>query len=64
MSEQHDMSPDKNACVGSMCNINPIDILMYLLSKWYWFVLSIACSVAMLGISMPRLRITIPVRLR
>ena len=41
MSEQHDMSPDKNASVGSMFNINPIDILMYLLSKWYWFVLSI-----------------------
>ena len=38
MSEQHDMSPDKNASVGSMFNINPIDFLMYLLSKWYWFV--------------------------
>lgn len=42
MSEQNDMSPDKFANVGSMFNINPIDILMYLLSKWYWFVLSIA----------------------
>lgn len=42
MSEQNDMSPDKFSNVGSMFNINPIDILMYLLSKWYWFVLSIA----------------------
>ena len=41
MSEQHDMSPDKFANVGNMFNINPIDILMHLLSKWYWFVLSI-----------------------
>ena len=41
MSEQHDMSPDRNASVGSMFNINPIDILMYFLSRWYWFVLSI-----------------------
>ena len=30
MSEQNDMSPDKNTNVGSMFNINPIDILMYL----------------------------------
>ena len=42
MSEQNNMSPDKHTSVGSMFNINPIDILMYLLSKWYWFVLSIA----------------------
>ena len=42
MSEQSDMSSDKNAHVGSIFNINPIDILLYLLSKWYWFVLSIA----------------------
>lgn len=42
MSEQNDMSPDKFSNVGSMFNINPIDIVMYLLSKWYWFVLSIA----------------------
>ena len=42
MSEQHDMSPDKQTHVGNLFNINPIDVLMYLLSKWYWFVLSIA----------------------
>ena len=41
MSEQNDMSPDKFSNVGNMFNINPVDILMYLLSKWYWFVLSI-----------------------
>ena len=41
MSEQNDMSGDKTISAGGF-NINPIDILMYLLSKWYWFVLSIA----------------------
>ncbi|MCH3939916.1 MAG: polysaccharide biosynthesis tyrosine autokinase [Bacteroidales bacterium] len=41
MSDQQDMSPDKSASVGGF-NINPIDILMYLLSKWYWFLLGIA----------------------
>ena len=41
MSEQNDLSGDKTVSAGGF-NINPIDILMYLVSKWYWFVLSIA----------------------
>ena len=40
MSEQKDLSGDK-AISGGGFNINPIDILLYLLSKWYWFVLSV-----------------------
>lgn len=40
MSEQKDLSGDKTISGGGF-NINPIDIIMYLLSKWYWFVLSI-----------------------
>ncbi|MDO4180141.1 MAG: polysaccharide biosynthesis tyrosine autokinase [Bacteroidales bacterium] len=40
MSEQKDMSGDKATSAGGF-NINPIDIIMYLLSKWYWFVLSV-----------------------
>lgn len=40
MSEQTDLSGDK-AVGGGGFNINPIDIILYLLSKWYWFVLSV-----------------------
>lgn len=40
MSEQTDLSGDK-AVGGGGFNINPIDIILYLLFKWYWFVLSI-----------------------
>lgn len=40
MSEQSDLSGDKTVGGGGF-NINPIDIIMYLLSKWYWFVLSV-----------------------
>lgn len=41
MSEQKDLSPDKNIS-GSGFNINPMDMVMYLINRWYWFVLSIA----------------------
>ena len=41
MSEQKDMSGDKTLSGGGF-NINPVDIIMYLLSKWYWFVLSVS----------------------
>ena len=40
MSEQKDLSPDKNIS-GSGFNINPMDMIMYLLNRWYWFVLSV-----------------------
>ena len=36
MSEQKDLSGDK-ATSGGGFNINPIDIVMYLLSNWYWY---------------------------
>ena len=42
MSEQKDLSADKATVVGGGFNINPLDIIMYLLSRWYWFVISIA----------------------
>ena len=42
MSEQQDLSADKATTVGGGFNINPLDIIMYLLSHWYWFVISIA----------------------
>ncbi|MBQ9499530.1 MAG: chromosome partitioning protein ParA, partial [Bacteroidaceae bacterium] len=41
MSQQNDMSPDKSLSATGI-DINPIDILKYLLSNWYWFILSIA----------------------
>ena len=41
MSEQKDLSGDK-ATSGGGFNINPIDIVMYLLSNWYWFILSVS----------------------
>ena len=41
MSQQNDMSPDKSLSATGI-DINPIDVLKYLLSNWYWFVLSIA----------------------
>lgn len=41
MSEQKDLSPEKNIS-GSGFNINPMDMVMYLLNRWYWFVLSVA----------------------
>lgn len=41
MSEQKDLSPEKNIS-GSGFNINPMDIVMYLINRWYWFVLSVA----------------------
>lgn len=41
MSEQKDLSPDKNIS-GSGFNINPMDMVMYLINRWYWFVLSVA----------------------
>lgn len=40
MSEQKDMSPDPSMPSGF--KFSPIDLIFYLLSKWYWFVLSIA----------------------
>lgn len=45
MSEQNDMSGNnageiKTASAGF--NINPLDIIFYLLNHWYWFVISIA----------------------
>lgn len=40
MSEQKDMAGEKTVSGGGF-NINPVDIVMYLLSRWYWFVLSI-----------------------
>lgn len=45
MSEQNDMSGNNAGDVktGSTgFNINPLDIIFYLLSHWYWFVLSVA----------------------
>ena len=41
MSEQKDLSPDKSLTNRGF-NINPLDIAKYLLSNWYWFVLSVA----------------------
>ena len=41
MSEQKNMAPDSSLASKGF-NINPLDILRFLLSKWYWFVLSIA----------------------
>ena len=41
MSQQNDMSPDKSLSATGI-DINPIDIIKYLLSNWYWFILSIA----------------------
>ncbi|MDO4186056.1 MAG: polysaccharide biosynthesis tyrosine autokinase [Bacteroidales bacterium] len=40
MSQQNDMSPDKSLSATGM-DINPLDILKYLLANWYWFVLSV-----------------------
>ena len=34
MSEQKDLSADKATVVGGGFNINPLDIIMYLLSRW------------------------------
>ena len=44
MSEQQDLSPDKSLASKGF-NINPLDILKYLLSNWYWFLLSVAIFV-------------------
>ena len=41
MSEQNSMAPDSSLASKGF-NINPLDILRFLLSKWYWFVLSIS----------------------
>jgi len=41
MSQPSDLSPDKqSSSIGF--SINPLDIIKYLLSNWYWFVLTIA----------------------
>lgn len=58
MSEQKDMSGDKTLSGGGF-NINPVDIIMYLLSKWYWFVLSVSLSADMHGINMPNFPLSI-----
>lgn len=42
MSEQKDLSGNDKTQSSSGFNINPLDMLMYLLARWYWFVLSIA----------------------
>ena len=45
MSQQADLSGDygnKEVKSAGGFNINPLDILFYLLRNWYWFVLSIA----------------------
>ena len=41
MSEQKNMAPDSSLASKGF-NINPLDILRFLLSKWYWFALSVA----------------------
>ena len=41
MSEQKSMAPDSSLASKGF-NINPLDILRFLLSKWYWFVLSVS----------------------
>ncbi|MBQ4296562.1 MAG: chromosome partitioning protein ParA, partial [Prevotella sp.] len=39
MTEQKSMAPE-TSITSKGFNINPLDILRFLLSKWYWFVLS------------------------
>ena len=41
MTEQKSLQPD-SALAAKGFNINPLDILKYLLHNWFWFVLSIA----------------------
>ena len=41
MSQQPDLSPDKSG-LNKGFSINPLDILKYLISNWYWFVLAVA----------------------
>ena len=45
MSEQNDMSGSASTLGGGIFNFNPLDILKYLLSNWYWFVLSVGIFV-------------------
>ena len=59
MSEQKDMSGDKTLSGGGF-NINPVDIIMYLLSKWYWFVLSVSLFLSLIHMVGPAMAVELP----
>lgn len=58
MSEQKDMSGDKTLSGGGF-NINPVDIIMYLLSNGTGLYCRSVCSADMHGINMPNFPLSI-----